>query len=906
MKDESRTKEQLINELKELRRKIARLETSEAELKQAAKTSLLDDKSHTEAILAAIGDGISIQAVNYRILYQNQTHKDLFGDHVGEFCYTAYRERKDVCEECPIAMCFKDGRIHKVERNLISDTGILHIAVTASPLRNSKGEIIAGIEVTRDITKRKMAEKELDLERQQLLSIFESINEVVYVSDPHTHEVLYTNKASKDLFGNVVGQKCYKAFQNLESPCPFCTNKHIFGRSEGQPYIWEFQNRINHHWFRCIDKAIHWPDGRMVRYEMAIDITDRKLSEGALVESEKRYRTLAEAAHDMIFIIDSEDKVQYANSFAAQSLGYSPEDIIGTPRETLFPADTTSRQRSFLQKVFKNGAPLYSESETQFKNHKLWIGTMLVPIKDEGGEVNSVLGISRDITETKKAEEAIKKSEEKYRMLIENIQDGVFIIQDAKIKFLNEAFAKIIGYTAEELVGIDIQKLIAPEDLDIVMDRYQQRLAGRDVPKEYEFLMLHKDGVTRVIVNMLVGLVDYQGRTASMGTVKDVTEHKKMEAELQKAQKLESLGILAGGIAHDFNNILTAITGNISLAKMYAQPGLEVFDILTEAEKASLRAKNLTTQLLTFSKGGIPVKRLSSIPKLIKDSCSFALSGSKIKCEISSPDNLWPVEIDEGQISQVIHHMIINAQQAMPEGGIIRVKAENITADAEHPLPLKGGKYLKISIKDHGIGISEEHLAKIFDPYFTTKQEGSGLGLASAYSIIKKHDGHITAESKLGEGTTFYIYLPASEKKIPIVKDTGISSASRGKGKVLVMDDDDTVRLVVGRMLGQCGYEAEFAEDGDKAIDLYKKAKATGQPFDAVIMDLIIPAGMGGKEAIKRLIEIDPDIRAIVSSGYSDDPVLSNFKEYGFKDAMAKPYEIAELRQMLHKVISGI
>ncbi|MBI5204174.1 MAG: PAS domain S-box protein [Nitrospirae bacterium] len=637
-----------------------------------------------------------------------------------------------------------------------------------------------------------------------------------------------------------------------------------------------------------------------------MDISARKLSEGALVESEKRYRTLAEAAHDMIFIIDSEDKVQYANSFAAQSLGYNPEDIIGTPRETLFPADTTSRQKSFLQKVFKNGAPLYSESETQFKNHKLWLGTMLVPIKDEGGEVNSVLGISRDITATKKIEAAIKESEEKYRMLIENIQDGVFIIQDAKIKFLNEAFAKIIGYTAEELVGIDIQKLIAPEDLDIVMERYQERLAGKDVPKEYEFLMLHKDGATRVIVNMLVGLADYQGRTASMGTVKDVTEHKLMEAELQKAQKLESLGILAGGIAHDFNNILTAITGNISLAKMYAQPGLEVFDILTEAEKASLRAKNLTTQLLTFSKGGIPVKRLSSMPKLIKDSCSFALSGSKIKCEISSPDNLWPVEIDEGQISQVIHHMIINAQQAMPEGGIIKVKAENITADAEHPLPLKGGKYLKISIKDHGIGISEEHLAKIFDPYFTTKQEGSGLGLASAYSIIKKHDGHITAESKLGEGTTFYIYLPASEKKIPIVKDTGISSASRGRGKVLVMDDDDTVRLVVGRMLGQCGYEAEFAEDGDKAIDLYKKAKETGQPFDAVIIDLIIPAGMGGKEAIKKLIEIDPDIRAIVSSGYSDDPVLSNFKEYGFKDAMAKPYEIAELRQILHKVISGI
>lgn len=562
--------------------------------------------------------------------------------------------------------------------------------------------------------------------------------------------------------------------------------------------------------------------------------------------------------------------------------------------------------KTLIEEVFKGKSRTLEFKIIGLKGRPLWLYTHVVPFRNEKGEIILALATTIDITERKKSEETLKKSEEKYRMLIENIQDGVFIIQDAKIKFLNEAFAKMIGYTTGEVIGMDIQKLIAPEDLDIVMDRYQQRLAGKDVPKEYEFTMLHKDGVTKVIVNMLVGLVDYQGRTASMGTVKDVTEHKLMEAELQKAQKLESLGILAGGIAHDFNNILTAIAGNISLAKMYAQPGLEVFDILTEVEKASLRAKNLTTQLLTFSKGGTPLKKLTSIPKLIKDSCDFAISGSKVKCEISSPDGIWPVEIDEGQISQVIHHMIINAQQAMPEGGIIRVKAENITADTEYPLPIKNGKYLKISIKDHGIGIPEEHLAKIFDPYFTTKQEGSGLGLASAYSIIKKHDGHITAESKLGEGTTFCIYLPASEKKIPIVKDTGASAAGRGKGKVLVMDDDDTVRLVVGRMLGQCGYEAEFAEDGDKAIDLYKKAKETGQPFDAVIIDLIIPAGMGGKEAIKKLIEIDPDIKAIVSSGYSDDPVMSNFKEYGFKDAMAKPYEIADLRQMLHKVIAGI
>ncbi|MBI4689648.1 MAG: PAS domain S-box protein, partial [Nitrospirae bacterium] len=716
-----------------------------------------------------------------RILYQNRAHKDLFGDHVGELCYTTYRQRESVCEDCPLAMSFENGRIHKVERSLITNMGVLHIAITASSLKNAQGEIIAGIEVVRDVTKRKETEEMLELERRQLLSIFDSIDEVIYISDPDTYDVLYANMSLKKELGDIVGQKCYKALQGMDSPCPFCTNDRIFGKNEGKSYIWEFQNRINNRWYRCIDKAVRWPDGRMVRYEMAIDVTGRK-----------------------------------------------------------------------------------------------------------------------------KTEESLKESEDKYRILVENIQDGVFIIQDAKAKFVNEAFAKMVGYTVEELIGMDIRRVIAPEDLDTVMDRYRRRLMGEDVPKEYEFRMLHKDGATRVFVNMLVGLVDYQDKAASMGTVKDITERKKMEEERQKAQRIESLGILAGGIAHDFNNILTAITGNISLAKMYAKPGLEVFDILTEVEKASLRAKNLTKQLLTFSKGGTPIKKTIQVTKLIKDSAGFALSGSNIRCEFSIPDIVWPVDVDEGQISQVINNLIINAQQAMPGGGIINIIAENIDSASGCPIPLKEGKYVKITIQDHGIGIPEEHLHKIFDPYFSTKQEGSGLGLATAYSIIKKHDGYITAESKLGIGTTFYICLPVSEGKIPEAKKM-VETFPPGKerGRILVMDDEEIVRIVIGRMLGQCGYEADYAGDGTGAIELYKNAKESGKPFDAVILDLIIPAGVGGKEAIKRLLEIDPDVKAIVSSGYSDDPVMSDFKKYGFRDALAKPYEIAELRRALHGIIVG-
>ena len=387
----------------------------------------------------------------------------------------------------------------------------------------------------------------------------------------------------------------------------------------------------------------------------------------------------------------------------------------------------------------------------------------------------------------------------------------------------------------------------------------------------------------------------------------EIAERKRAEAELLKAQKLESVGILAGGIAHDFNNILTAILGNISLAKMFANPEDRSFARLAEAEKASLRAKDLTQQLLTFSRGGKPIVKTASVARLLKDSTIFALSGSNILCEFSIPEGLWPVEMDEGQINQVINNVVINAVQAMPEGGTIKVRAENVTLGIDRRkqgLPLQGEKYVKVSIQDQGIGIPEESLQKIFDPYYTGKKKGSGLGLAISYSIIKKHLGYITVESELGVGTTFHIFLPASEKEVLTEKRTGEIPLA-GKQRILIMDDEEMVRNVAGTMLEHIGYEAGLAKDGTEAIELYKQAKEAHVPFAVVILDLTIPGGMGGKEAIKKLIELDPKAKVIVSSGYSTDPVMSQFREYGFKGVVTKPYKIEELRDALHKVMMG-
>ena len=383
-------------------------------------------------------------------------------------------------------------------------------------------------------------------------------------------------------------------------------------------------------------------------------------------------------------------------------------------------------------------------------------------------------------------------------------------------------------------------------------------------------------------------------------------ERKHLEEERLRVQKLESIVILAGGIAHDFNNVLTSILGNISLAEMYLRDEDSIDKIserLKEAKKASIKAKDLTQQLLTFSRGGAPIKKLISIGDIVRESASFTLRNSKVKCEFSIPDDLWLVEVDEGQMSPVISNLTINADQAMPDGGVIKVRAENVNLDEKYGLPLRPGAYVNISIEDQGVGIPKEHLQRIFNPYFTTKEKSSGLGLSTSYSIIKNHHGHIVVESQVEVGSTFHIYIPACPEKT-LVKDKE-EKLSMGKGRILVMDDEEMIRETASEMLRSIGYEATTAVDGTEAIELYKRAKESSCPFDLVIMDLTIPGGMGGKKAIQKLIEIDPDIKAIVSSGYSNDSIMANFEKYGFSGVIAKPYRLNELSEVLNDVMMG-
>ena len=499
---------------------------------------------------------------------------------------------------------------------------------------------------------------------------------------------------------------------------------------------------------------------------------------------------------------------------------------------------------------------------------------------------------------------AFEVSERKYRDLYDNAPDMYHSLdKDGIIIDCNDMEAKILGYDKKDIIGRPLTDFLTKESKKR-FDKQFATLNEDNVQLDLEREFVRRDGTTFPASLNVSAEFDESGELIRTKTIaRDITDRVRMEQELLKAQKLESLGILAGGLAHDFNNLLAAILGNINLAKLTGTADRKIVDRLEEAEKASLRARDLTQQLLTFSKGGAPVRKPVDIGEIIKDASSFALRGSNVRCEFDIPEDFSTVEVDVGQMSQVMNNLVINADQAMPQGGILRITGENTTIGVKRSSSMKPGRYVKIAIEDEGVGIPESSLSRIFDPYFTTKQKGSGLGLATAYSIIDKHEGYIDVESVIGSGTKFHLYLPASRKKVrPAKNDNG--EIHSGKGKILVMDDEDAVRAVIGEILKALGYTVEYAMDGSQAVELYEEAKQRSLPFDAVIMDLTVPGGMGGREAIVNLHKIDPEVRAIVASGFSNDPVMSEYKKYGFRGVVMKPCKIEELSSALHTVLA--
>lgn len=515
-----------------------------------------------------------------------------------------------------------------------------------------------------------------------------------------------------------------------------------------------------------------------------------------------------------------------------------------------------------------------------------------------------------DISARKMREDGLGRDQERFAVAMRSLEEGVVLVgARQEIDFMNYEAERLTGLRLTSVTGrlfSDTIRLVGHDDERARNCPVKMAFrTGKRVGPLADLLLVSVDGTEHRVSCLCVPMMDSRG--AMQGAVfifRDISSQSMQEAELRKVQKMESIALLADGIAHDFNNILTGILGNLSLARSCSGEGTRVAGILHAAEKAASRAKDLTHRLAQFSRGGTSVTSTVSLKDLIRECTGFILSGSNCRCRTEIADSLWPAEVDEGQISQVLNNLLINATQAMPGGGTVTVSAGNIELGESSSIPLKPGAYVRVIVRDQGHGIQPESLTRIFDPYYTTKKSGTGLGLATSYSIIKGHHGYITVDSEVGRGTVFSFYLPALPASVSTKLQQDEARLYHGKGRLLVMDDEAMIQQITGDMLTHLGYEVHFARDGMETLERCRQAVREGNPFDALLLDLTVPGGMGGKETLEALRDGFPDVCAIVSSGYGGSPVIRDYRDYGFSGAICKPYTIQELSRVVNEALA--
>jgi len=803
------------------------------------------------------------------------------------------------------------GESRSLEFKMINLNGRpLWLFTHAIPLRNEKGEIVSSLASTINITVRKQGEMALRKSEARLQSILRAVpvgigvvvNRVIVEVNSRICEM--TGRSRDELVGKSA-RVLYPTQEEFE----------FVGREKYLQIAERGVGTVESRWIRKDGSILNVllssspinPDDLSAGVTFtAIDITERKKAEEALAESERNYRNLFDSSTDGIFILDLDGSFIDANRTAYERLGYSREEFLSLHIIELDDPINAEFVPERMKQIREQGSAVFESSNLRKDGSKMPVEVNARLLEYNGKQV--YFSVIRDITERKKAEEALRENKERLDLALQSAHMGVWRweIKENR-RYFDNLTCHLLGITPATFTGTaeEFFQTVHPEDREKIKAELA-RTIEQDVLYEPKYRVVWPDGSVHYITARGRLVRDEMGQPARInGILWDITDQLLLEQERMKTQKIESLGTLAGGIAHDFNNLLQGIFGYISMAKLTLDQKEKSLEMLEEAEKALHMTVNLTSQLLTFSKGGKPVKKMISLQPVIENSAKFALSGSPVDYRIMLDQDLWTVEADEGQIGQVIQNIVLNADQAMPLGGTIRITAKNVREPKkELPQVLREGKYVEISVKDSGIGISQQYLQKIFEPYFTTKEKGSGLGLATSYSIIRNHGGVINVNSKVGKGSTFYIYLPALEggKEVPQV---GASVTVGQKGKILLMDDEELIRNSAGEMLKVLQHEVDFAEHGEEAIGKYQTARESGKPFDIVILDLTIRGGMGGKETIERLCAIDPGIKAIVSSGYSDDAVVADYKKYGFKACLTKPYRLKDLRDTLHALLSA-
>ncbi len=748
-----------------------------------------------------------------------------------------------------------------------------------------------------DITERKLGEERL----RYFKTAVENSSDAIGMADPSGNH-WFQNKAFEEMFGDLTGRyppsSAYvdknvgeQVFETIKAGGQWTGDVDMYGRN----------GEILTVMLRAY--AIKDETGAIAGLVGAhTDITENRKARAALKESEERFKIAGMASYDLIYEWDvhKDSRDWFGDIYGF--LGFEPEEI---------PADKDSwfdlihpDDRPLLENAVEvhriATAPIRYEYRIQNKNGnwRYWTDNA-IPLPDENNLPVKWIGACTDITERKRNEKALRESEQQMRAILEASPDPMVMYDtDGHPLYINPAFTKVFGWTLDELEGGAIP--FVPEDQKALTFEKIREIYRQGNPLSFETKRYTKSRRTLdIFISAATTKTNDGSPTGMVVNLNDITQKKQLEAQYERAQKMESLGTLAGGIAHDFNNLLSGIFGYLDLARKRAEePKLAGY--LTKAFNSLERAKGLTQQLLTFSKGGEPIKRTGSLVPFIQDTTQFALSGANIACSFDLPDDLWMCDYDKNQLGQVIDNVVINAHHAMPSGGEIRVSAANAEiGENAHPA-LEPGRYVKISISDTGTGIPEKYISRIFDPFFTTKQKGSGLGLATSYSIIKKHGGTIDIESEVGAWTTFHIFIPASASQEIQEKGTA-DHLFQGKGRVLIMDDEEMIREMLGDMLENMGFSVTGAPEGGAALEAFSAAESDGSPFSAIILDLTVPGGLGGLETIKKIREINSTVPVFVASGYSEDAAIADPGAFGFTASLEKPFTLARLSAILAK-----
>ena len=621
-------------------------------------------------------------------------------------------------------------------------------------------------------------------------------------------------------------------------------------------------------------------------------------SSGHDPDASYRWKNLFDFAADAIVLGSSEGIILEANDEACRLTGYSTAELVGRPIEDFFSPEEQARvplnYRDLMKGlVIRNSRMLNRRDGTVFP---VEMSTKLMP----DGVFQTYV---RDITESLRAERELKLSEEKFAKAFRTSPDSVAInrLSDGMYLEINDGFEAMTGYTPAEVIG----RRSVPGDLGIWVKKEDREhvvaLLNRGEPvRGLEAQFRRKDGGI-IIGSFSARQIEIQGVPCLLSITRDITEKKHTEEALRNAQKLESLGVLAGGIAHDFNNLLTGVFGYVSTARELIDDGHPARQGLDRALDVFDRAKALSHQLLTFAKGGAPVKTLLVLPALLQSSAQFALSGSNVKAELRMETGLWACEADVYQIGQVLDNLILNARQAMPEGGTVTIAASNVADPA--PVPLGPGPWVKIEVGDRGVGIPQAHLSQVFDPFFTTKAQGTGLGLATAFSIVKRHGGLLKVDSEVGKGSKFTFHLPASLDTVETAPQTPQERHVCKGSRILLLDDEPFILEIGRRLLENWGCQISVAVNAFEVLKLYTASLRKGPRFDLVILDLTIPGGEGGVQILEQLKRLDPRVRAVASSGYSDDPVMAVPLRYGFLGSLPKPYRSTEFQELLDRLL---